>query len=105
MHMEQRKRGERVAIDLDVVVSCSRVGLFRGHAHDANMGGMYISSGTVSMPLEASLVVTFVCPDNTEQQCVNAKAVVIHQSMKGFGLSFEALDADCERALTTLIAN
>lgn len=100
--MEQR-HNKRKSVILDVVVSCARVGLFRGQAKDASLGGMYVSSDTVSLPLDASVTITFHCMEKDIPRCFNAQGVVAHQSERGFGLRFERLDHACRMALKNML--
>lgn len=103
--VSEKRYSERKPIDLEVVVSYAHVGLFRANVQDASQTGMYITSSTVEIPVQATVVVTFVCPEEGQPSCVNANGVVVHQSQQGFGLTFDSLDDDCTKALGLLLAS
>ena len=96
--MEQRS-GERKAVSLDAVVACARFGLIRGRIVDLGLGGLYIEAQTSIVPIDAEVSVTFRSGDDW----LKIKGRVRHQSLQGFGIRFDAPDADCLQALQRLL--
>ncbi len=95
---------ERKPVDLHVVISCPRVGLFRGRASDVSLGGMRVQSDCVVIPMHAPVVVSIAPHPDEPHHCVQAQGMVIHQNGTAFGLMFDDLDADCQATLRELLA-
>lgn len=100
--MEQRK-GDRKAVSLDAVVTCPRFGLIRGRIIDLDHGGLYIRAETRIVPIGAEVTVTFQPGDEICDACLSIQGRVAHQSLQGFGIAFDAVDATCGDALDRLL--
>lgn len=100
--MEQRAF-ERKAVSLSAVVACPRFGLIRGEIVDLGMGGMYVSAETSIVPIGADVTVTFQPGGDICNDCVTVRGRVSHQSLQGFGIEFDDLDAPCRKALGRLL--
>lgn len=94
---------ERKPVDFTVVISCPRVGLFRGRARDVSLGGMLVQSDCVMIPLYAPVVVSIQAEQDQPQACVQAQGMVIHQHGTAFGLMFDDLSAECMTTLRELV--
>jgi hypothetical protein len=94
---------ERKSLDLSVVISCPRVGLFRGQTLNLSLGGMHVRSDCVVMPLHAPVLVSFQPDPDNPRRCVQAHGMVIHQHGNAFGLMFDELDSTSTAALRTLM--
>ena len=94
---------ERKPVDFSVVVSCPRVGLFRGLARDVSLGGMMVQSNCVMIPLHAPVMVSFQPDPDDPLRCLQAQGMVIHQHGNAFGVMFDDLTTDCDLALRTLM--
>lgn len=94
---------ERKPVDFSVVVSCPRVGLFRGLARDVSLGGMRVQSDCVLMPLHAPVIVSFQPDPESPHKCVQAQGMVVHQQGTVFGLMFDDLEPASIEALRGLI--
>jgi hypothetical protein len=94
---------ERKPLDLSVVISCSRVGLFRGQTLDLSLGGMQVRSDCVVMPLHAPVLVSFQPDPDNPRCCVQARGMVIHQRGNAFGLMFDDLEPASASALRALM--
>ena len=94
---------ERKPVDFSVVVSCPRVGLFRGLARDVSLGGMMVQSNCVVIPMHAPVMVSFQADPDDPLRCLQAQGMVIHQHGNAFGLMFGDLAPDCEAALRALL--
>lgn len=95
---------ERKPVDFTVVISCPRVGLFRGRARDVSLGGMLVQSECVMIPLYAPVVVSIQSDPGQPQCCVQAQGMVIHQHGTAFGLMFDDLSPECMTALRDLLS-
>ena len=100
--MEQRK-GDRKLVSLDAVVGCSRFGLIRGEIVDLAPGGLYVKAETSIVPIGAEVTVTFQPGEDICRECLSIHGRVAHQSLQGFGITFENLDANCSAALERLL--
>lgn len=96
---------ERKPVDFTVVVSCPRVGLFRGLARDLSLGGMCVHSECVMMPLHAPVIVYFQPDPEVPSRCVQAQGMVVHQHGTAFGLMFDDLEPACVEGLRAIIVN
>lgn len=96
---------ERKPMALDVVVSCSSVGLVRGRALNIGSGGMFVETRCVLMPIHSPVTVCFQ-PD-PEQPMVNhqAEGMVVHQKGNGFGIMFGELKPETRSAIRFLMAD
>jgi hypothetical protein len=94
---------ERKPMNLSVVVACPRVGLFRGTIRNLSLGGMYVESGCVVMPLHAPVVVSFQADPDKPVQAIEAQGMVVHQRGNAFGLMFDELDPGISQSLRELM--
>ncbi len=99
----EHRYAARKDLKLGVVVSLPRLGLVRGYTTDVSLGGMFIETDCVSMPVNALVTVSFQPSDDNPLICFKARAMVVHQRGGGFGLMFDELDTRCVRVLRGLI--
>ncbi|HXK55900.1 MAG TPA: PilZ domain-containing protein [Gammaproteobacteria bacterium] len=100
--MEQRN-WDRKAVSLDAVVGCPRFGLIRGRIADLAHGGLYIRAETSIVPIGAEVTVTFQPNEGVCNRCLSIRGRVAHQSLHGFGISFDQLDPHCQETLDRLL--
>jgi len=94
---------ERKPLRVPVVVSCPRLGLVRGCSTDLGLGGMFVQTDCVVMPLNAPVSVSFQPQADNPLVCFEARGMVVHQHANGFGLMFDELPAACRDALRGLM--
>lgn len=94
---------ERKPVECSVMVSCPRVGLFRGQVHDVSLGGMRVQSDCVMIPLHAPVMVSFQPDPEHPLKCFQAQGMVVHQQGTTFGLMFDDLEPACAEALRTMV--
>lgn len=99
----EHRYNERKLVDFSVVVTCPRVGLFRGLACDVSLGGMKVQSDCVLIPLHAPVMVTFQTDPSDPLRNLQAQGMVIHQHGSVFGLMFDDLEPECAVALRRLM--
>lgn len=100
--MEQRS-SERKPAGREVVVSCPAIGLFRGYISDIGLGGMYVQSDNVVVPMHVPVTVTFQPDGDLPMVCIDASGTVVHQSRHGFGVRFDTLDDNCRFTLSRML--
>ena len=101
--MEHRYAG-RKDLRLGVSVALPRLGLVKGYTSDISLGGMFVETDCVAMPVNALVTVSFQPDEDNPMVCFHARAMVVHQRACGFGLMFDELTPHCSRALRNLIA-
>lgn len=103
--MEQRQF-ERKSVSLQVVISSSRLGLFRARVTDLGHGGAFIGESFISLPLHSPVTLTFLrAQDDIHAGCVSASGSILHVSERGFGVSFAQIEGGCAQALDCLISD
>lgn len=100
----EHRYAERKPVVVNVVVSCPRIGLVRGVAENVGMGGMFVATDCVVMPMHAPVSVAFQPSPDDNLVCVQARGMVVHQNPRGFGLMFDELEPVCREALHRLLA-
>jgi len=100
--MEQRI-SDRKAVSLDAVIACSRFGLIRGRIVDLGLNGLYIKAETSIVPIGAVVTVTFQPGAEIGGACLSIRGRVAHQSLQGFGVAFDDLEAHCRKVLDRLL--
>lgn len=100
--MEQRN-ADRKTVSMDAVVGCPRFGLLRGRIVDIGLGGLYVKAETSIVPIGAEVTVTFQPDEAGTGGCMSLKGRVAHQSLHGFGIRFDELDAECRDMLSRLL--
>ena len=93
----------RKPLEIDVLVSCPRVGVIKGHTIDVSAGGMFVGSECVTVPRNAPVTVSFQPDEDRPLVCFTARAMIIHQDEHGFGLMFDDLESECRHALLDLL--
>lgn len=94
---------ERKPADLNVVISCPRVGMFRGRIRNLSLGGMYVESGCVVMPIHAPVQVSIQPDPERPIHSLDIPGMVVQQRGNAFGLIFGELDLVTKLALRDLL--
>lgn len=95
---------ERKPMVLDVVVICPRLGLVRGKTVNVGMGGMFVETGCVLMPLHSPVTVSFQPDPKQPERNHEAKGMVVHQKGQGFGLMFNDLIPETRSVIDVLMS-
>jgi len=93
----------RKPVTLDVVVTYQALGLVHGHTLNIGVGGMFIKTGCVELPVNALIKASFYLNENGVKQPCSADAMVMHSSPGGAGLMFNDLDDELHAALHRLL--
>jgi len=85
--MEHRWSARRPVIG-NVIVECPRIGLVRAALRDISLGGMFVETSAVVLPLNAPVSVVFDLPadDGNEGFCL--QAMIVRHASRGAGLMF-----------------
>ena len=96
--MEHRCSSRR-PIAVDVVVECPRIGLVRAAMRDISLGGLFIETETVILPLDAPVSVVFDLPGGERDGGYCLRAMIVRHAPAGAGLMFLEPDADAVRSM------
>ncbi|HEX9812845.1 MAG TPA: PilZ domain-containing protein [Burkholderiales bacterium] len=82
-----------------VIVDCPRIGLAAAQLRDIGIGGMFVETNRVDLPLNAMINVAFALgrDDNREEFCL--PAMVVRRTDRGAGLMFLEPERDVLRTL------
>lgn len=93
----------RKPVTLDVVVTYQALGLVHGQTLNIGLGGMYIETGRVELPVNALIKTAFFLKENGVHTPCSADAMVMHSCSGGAGLMFNDLDVELHTALQRLL--
>jgi hypothetical protein len=94
-----RRIGDRRATSLDAVIGCARFGMIRGEITNIGDGGLYVCAETRIVPIGANVSVTFNPNAAIYYQPLTVHGRVVHQSLQGFGITFDHLAPACRDVL------
>lgn len=90
----------------DVVLSYRALGFVQGRARDLSMGGMYVETGCIQLPVNAVVEASFMLEHETGQMgSCSTQAMVIHTKEGGSGLMFNESDQVFSHLLHDLFTN
>ncbi len=95
----------RKPVALDVVVTYRALGLVHGQTLNIGLGGMYIETGCVELPVNALIKTAFFLKEDGVHMPCSADAMVMHSNSGGAGLMFNDLDDELHTALQRLLDN
>jgi hypothetical protein len=93
----------RRRVNIDAVISCPRFGMLRGTITDLCEDGLYIRADTIIVPIDARVSVTFTLSETPREEALTVTGQVRHQSLHGFGIAFDGLEARCRAVLTAYL--
>ncbi|VAX10866.1 hypothetical protein MNBD_GAMMA26-785 [hydrothermal vent metagenome] len=82
----------RKPIALDVVINYRALGLVQGRTSNLGIGGMFVDTGCIELPVNALVETVFLLDDNGRQIPCKTEAMVMHSDSGGAGLMFNDLD-------------
>lgn len=91
----------RKSLTMDVVIDYRGLGLVRGRTQDIGMGGVFVDTGCVQLPVNA-MVNLAVMLDGVRRP-LRIGAIVVHAQESGVGLLFEELDPESHETLHRLV--
>ena len=89
----------RRPVTTDVIVECPRLGLVRTIMRDINLGGLFVETDAVALPLNAPVSVVFNLPAGERDSGYCMQAMIVRHAPTGAGLMFLELDAEVIRSM------
>jgi hypothetical protein len=94
----------RKLMTASVIVECPRIGMVRACMRDISLGGMFIETGPISLPLNAPIAVSFNSSTFDDQRDDHRlQAMVVRQAPNGVGLMFLESEVDVIRSLREVL--
>jgi hypothetical protein len=91
----EHRYAERRPLALDVVLSYRALGFVQGRTRDVSIGGMFVETGCIQLPVNAVVQASLVLsPENGVTSNFSTEAMVVHSKTDGSGLMFNDLDQD-----------
>ena len=75
-------------MSVDVVVNYRSLGLVKGRTRDIGLGGMFVETGRVNLPVNAMLDVSVLIEGAHGMSPFRTGAIVVHSAEGGVGLMF-----------------
>ncbi len=85
--MEHRCSTRR-PVTADVIIECPRLGLVRTTMRDINLGGLFVETDAVVLPLNAPVSVVFNLPTGAGDSGYCLQAMIVRHAPTGAGLMF-----------------
>lgn len=95
----EHRWSSRKPLSGSVVVECPRVGLVRATMCDVSLGGMFVETGTTTLPLNAPISVVFNLTSNKSDGDYCLPAMIVRHTSKGSGVMFLDPDAQVLRSM------
>ena len=93
----------RKSVALDVVVTYQALGLVHGQTINVGLGGMFIETGCVELPINALIKASFYLNENGTHKPCSVDAMVMHSRSGKAGLMFSELDDELHADLQCLL--
>jgi hypothetical protein len=100
--MEQRN-SQRSPVSLDVILNYGSLGLVHGRALDIGMGGMFVETGRIQLPVFATVEASLVLESTGLLAPMKIDTIVVRSVEKGVGLMFGELLPDTLETLRHLV--
>lgn len=89
----EHRCGIRKSMALDVVLSYRALGLVKGRTHNISMGGMFVETGCIQLPVNALVEASIsLSNESGPNEVRSTQAMVVHTGAGGAGLMFSDLD-------------
>ncbi len=93
----------RKPLSMEVVLNYRSLGLVRGRTRNAGMGGMYIETGRIQLPVNAILDLSVILDTTRGARAFQAEAIVVHSDNEGVGIMFSNLGSELHDHLHDMI--
>ncbi len=100
----EHRCSSRKPLMLDVVIGYNAIGLVQGRTRDVGLGGMFVETGCVELPVNAVVQASFILEKNGRKAACQAKALVVHNQSLGAGLMFNDLNDDLYSTLHDILS-
>lgn len=99
------RRSSRKVLRQEVGIDSTRIGSLSATTHDVSLGGMFVETGPLALPPNASVTVSFHLPQKNGQVLeLKLDAAVVRFAPGGVGLMFLQMEPDVIRALSRALA-
>ena len=88
----EHRCASRKLITLDVVVTYQALGLVQGRTMNISLGGMFIDTGCVDLPVNALMKASFYLTENGMHKSCSTDAMVMHSAPGQAGVMFSDLN-------------
>jgi len=95
----------RKPIALDVVVTYRALGLVQGRTLNIGIGGMFIETGCVELPVNALVKASFYLHENGVHKACSTDAMVMHSAPGQAGVMFSDLNDELHASLHRLLSS
>jgi hypothetical protein len=96
----------RKPLELDVVLSYRALGFVQGRTRDVSMGGAFVETGCIQLPVNAVVQASFILSQNNASvRSCSTEAMVVHGRENGSGLMFNDLDDEFSGMLKQLMSD
>ena len=100
----ENRWGSRKPSAIEAIIDYRPRGLVRGTICDFSLSGVYIKTDTASIPLNTSVKLVFLVPDNLVTHIHRVRAQVVRQDDRGLGVTFIDIEKHTLRILQRLQA-
>lgn len=100
--MEQRN-SQRCPVSLDVILNYGSLGLVHGRVLNIGMGGMFVETGRIQLPVFASVEASLVLESGKLLAPLQIDTIVVRCVEKGIGLMFGDLPSDTRETLQHIV--
>lgn len=103
MELIEHRCSQRRRMSLDVVLNYRSLGLVHGQTRDLSMGGMFVETGRIQLPVHAQIDVSLILESEGFCPPPQFEAVVVRGMEAGIGLMFNHSDSTNQDVLRRLL--
>ncbi len=101
----ERRTSERLLSVTKVTIVYSNLGLVSGELVDISLGGMCVDTGSVSLPVNAPVTVSFVIENASGATVCEAHAIIVRNQGSSCCVMFDGMDLETHQALRSLVGD
>ena len=101
----ERRTSERLWSVGDVTILYRNLGLVPGSLINISLGGMCIDTGSVNLPVNASVSVSFNVETSNDHFACEAHAIVVRNNDQSCCLMFDGMSEETHQALRSLVGD
>lgn len=98
----ENRWGSRKPSGIDVILDYRPLGLVHGTLRNYSLSGAYIQTVNASIPVNASINLVFLMPDDLVTQIQRVRAQVVRQDGTGLGIMFTDIERHTLRILHSM---
>lgn len=99
-----KRRSSRTPLRQRVGVECSHTGAMSAYTRNVSLGGMFIETGSLGVPPNAPVTVSFSLQHDGVVDRFTLGAAVVRRAPEGVGLMFLEMGPEVIRALSRALA-